>query len=68
MIGTDASIVVRVDVMVDALIDALPRTVNDVVPAIGVTADLDASMRVTAMYVLDVIILPASLEELLLFS
>ena len=64
---TEASIVVRVDVVVDILIDLLTRTATGVVPDIGDTADLDANTCVAVIAVLKLIILPASLEDLLLF-
>ena len=52
--GVDVSIVVRIVVMVDFLIDALARTLNDAVPDIGASADVDANTWVA------VIKLPAS--------
>ena len=50
------------------MIDALPRTANGIMPDIGVTADADANMWVPAMTVLESVILPASLADMLLFS
>ena len=40
----DVSIIVRVGVVVNVLIDALGLNVNGIVPDIGVTADLDAGV------------------------
>ena len=67
MFDTDVSIVVRVDVMVDIWIDVLTCTVISVLTDIGVLADVNANMWAAMMAVLELIILPSSLEELLLF-
>ena len=64
---TEASIVVRVDVMGDDLIDSLPRTVTDVVPDIVVSAGVDANIWVSVMYFLvEFVTLPPLSEEMLL--
>ena len=44
---TGVSIFVWVGVILDVLVDALARTVNGVVPDVGVSADVDAIMWVT---------------------
>ena len=68
MFNTSISIVARVEVtVVDGLIDPFVRTVNSVVPDIGLPADLDTDMWAIMIAVFEFIISPASLEELLLF-
>ena len=64
---TEASIVARVDVMGDDLIDSLTRTTNDAVPDIGVLSSVDTNTWVSMIAVLEFITLPVLLEGLLLF-
>ena len=52
---------VRVDAMVDDWIGVLERRTNGVVPDIGVRADVDASLCLTMMAVVDVSITLSSL-------
>ena len=64
---TDESIVVRVGEMEDDLIDALTREANEVVPDIGVSADLDANTWAAVMPASEFLTWPTSLEEPLLY-
>ena len=57
-------VAVLIVVMVDFLIGALARTLNDALPDIGVSADVDANMWVTVMPVFEFITLPISLEKI----
>ena len=50
---TAVSLVKRVGVKVDGLIDALACIVNKVVPDIGVSADADANMSVSVIIFLE---------------
>ena len=57
----NASMLVRVDVRLDAFTDTLARVAND-----GVLTDTDANVSVAVLAVLEILILPTTLGELLL--
>ena len=59
----DASIGRGFDMMVDVSADALERTGDGVASGIGVPADVNAKMCVSVIPALDLMTLPASLED-----
>ena len=66
--STDASIIIRVDAVVDDFIEVLVGTVKDVVSEIAISADVNSTIWSTMMAVSEFITVTATLEELLLFS
>ena len=54
--GTDGSFIVRVDISVDAFV----RAVSGVVPDVGISADVDATIWGVEIAVLELIKLPES--------
>ena len=67
MLGADVSVAVWVEVMVELCSETLLHKLKRVLPDVGILVDVDANIWLILMLVLKFMILPSSLEELLLF-